>query len=171
MQTKSDTKLRTTLRDRVVPTSQIASSTQIPRSEMCSKSEVITYQLPELVERFEDKLKLNNAEARLLFVDLLQFLFVCGSNVGRGPLAPPPEIDTAWHEFLMFTSQYADFCYKYFGRFIHHVPQNRAQKTLKRGFRRAARATELARAEFGQLSSNWDIVELSDCEQCCDGDC
>jgi len=171
MQFQSNTELRMTPRDRVVPASQIASNTEIPRAEMCSKAEVIAYQLPELVERFENKLKLKNVEAKLLFADLLQFLFLCGSNLGRGPLAPPPKIDDAWHEFLMFTGQYADFCYKYFGGFIHHVPQNRAQKALKRGFRRAARAAELAHAEFGQLSSNWDIVELSDCEQCCDGDC
>lgn len=32
------------------------------------------------------------------------------------------EIDDMWHTFLLFTKDYADFCEKYFGEFIHHFP-------------------------------------------------
>jgi hypothetical protein len=35
---------------------------------------------------------------------------------------PIMEIDIVWHTFLLFTAEYADFCDRYIGRFVHHVP-------------------------------------------------
>jgi hypothetical protein len=33
-------------------------------------------------------------------------------------------VDEAWHQFILFTAQYADFCQRFFGRYIHHSPSN-----------------------------------------------
>jgi hypothetical protein len=27
-----------------------------------------------------------------------------------------------WHEFILFTKDYSDFCEKYFGEYMHHLP-------------------------------------------------
>ena len=40
---------------------------------------------------------------------------------GLGMLSP--EVDSVWHEFILFTREYADFCQAAFGAFIHHVPR------------------------------------------------
>jgi hypothetical protein len=32
------------------------------------------------------------------------------------------EIDEMWHEFILFTQDYMDFCSKYFGGYMHHLP-------------------------------------------------
>lgn len=32
------------------------------------------------------------------------------------------EIDDMWHEFILFTRDYNDFCMQYFGEFVHHLP-------------------------------------------------
>lgn len=32
------------------------------------------------------------------------------------------EIDEMWHEFILFTQDYSDFCEKYFGEYMHHLP-------------------------------------------------
>ena len=32
------------------------------------------------------------------------------------------EIDEMWHEFILFTKDYSDFCAKYFGEYMHHLP-------------------------------------------------
>lgn len=32
------------------------------------------------------------------------------------------EIDEMWHEFILFTQDYSDFCNKYFGEYMHHLP-------------------------------------------------
>jgi hypothetical protein len=35
---------------------------------------------------------------------------------------PSQAVDDAWHEFILFTRQYAQFCRSAFGRFLHHTP-------------------------------------------------
>lgn len=35
---------------------------------------------------------------------------------------PSQVVDMAWHEFILFTKAYADFCHKAFGKFHHHIP-------------------------------------------------
>lgn len=32
------------------------------------------------------------------------------------------EIDQMWHEFILFTEDYMAFCQKYFGEYMHHMP-------------------------------------------------
>ncbi len=32
------------------------------------------------------------------------------------------KVDTLWHQFVLFTKQYADFCRDYLGSFLHHSP-------------------------------------------------
>jgi hypothetical protein len=34
-----------------------------------------------------------------------------------------------WHTFLLFTMDYADFCERYFGHFLHHVPGEAATES------------------------------------------
>ena len=31
-------------------------------------------------------------------------------------------MDHAWHEFIVMTREYADFCQRAFGRYLHHTP-------------------------------------------------
>lgn len=51
----------------------------------------------------------------------LAFLIAC-ANTPR-PLAPSAEVDLGWHTFLLYTNEYADFCERIAGRFIHHRPK------------------------------------------------
>lgn len=41
---------------------------------------------------------------------------------------PSKAVDSAWHEFILLTQNYADFCNKAFGKFLHHTPHNGNQK-------------------------------------------
>lgn len=52
----------------------------------------------------------------------LAFLAAC-ANAPR-PLAPSAEVDLGWHTFLLYTREYADFCERIGGRFIHHRPDD-----------------------------------------------
>jgi hypothetical protein len=33
-------------------------------------------------------------------------------------------VDEVWHQFVLFTGQYIDFCHRYFGEYLHHNPSN-----------------------------------------------
>ncbi|WP_218044237.1 glycine-rich domain-containing protein [Kiloniella majae] len=56
---------------------------------------------------------------------------------------PSQVVDVAWHEFILFTREYHDFCKKAFGRFLHHTPAEamksptNAEEGIKRAWRLA----------------------------------
>ncbi len=58
--------------------------------------------------------------AEVALREVIRFLDLCAA-AGR-PLTPSPRVDDAWHEFVLCTREYADFCQQHFGRFVHHDP-------------------------------------------------
>ena len=57
-----------------------------------------------------------------VFAGLRDYFQIC-QRAGRRLVAMPSQaVDDAWHEFILFTRQYAQFCRSAFGRFLHHTP-------------------------------------------------
>lgn len=52
--------------------------------------------------------------------EMLRFLWLCSSS--SQVLTPSARIDQIWHEFILFTRVYQQFCQTRLGRFIHHQP-------------------------------------------------
>lgn len=42
-------------------------------------------------------------------------------------LSPSKAVDAGWHTFILHTLDYAEFCERVAGRFIHHVPTPNAE--------------------------------------------
>ena len=135
---------------------------------------VESYRNEKVLYRFQTKLGLDVEQAEALFKDTKRFLLLCGCFRSRGPLSPTAAIDNGWHEFLMFTKDYQEFCEQYFGGFLHHSPFVPWIAEKPGGIYRTYR---LAREVFGSdLSQNWmlaelctDVVEASNCS--CGGGC
>ena len=56
------------------------------------------------------------------------------------PISMPSQVvDVAWHELILFTKFYQDFCQKAFGRFLHHHPAEAmsSPKLAQRGIKTA----------------------------------
>ncbi|MFE5583068.1 glycine-rich domain-containing protein [Kitasatospora sp. NPDC056531] len=53
----------------------------------------------------------------------LAFLGTCAANPGAR-LSPSRLVDHGWHAFLMYTREYAGFCDRIAGRFLHHSPED-----------------------------------------------
>ena len=51
----------------------------------------------------------------------LAFLVVC-ARYPDGHLSPSQTVDAGWHAFIIHTADYAEFCGRVAGRFIHHRP-------------------------------------------------
>ncbi|GIJ79239.1 hypothetical protein SAMN05443287_11083 [Micromonospora phaseoli] len=51
----------------------------------------------------------------------LAFLGTCAT--ATGPLGPSDLVDIGWHTFILHTREYADFCQRIAGWFIHHQPE------------------------------------------------
>ena len=79
---------------------------------------MLAYENPAVIRRIATDELLTEEEATRAFRGLLQFLFVAAT--ATGPSSPSYYIDRAWHAFILQTRDYADFCDRYFGHFIHH---------------------------------------------------
>jgi len=52
----------------------------------------------------------------------LAFLETCAT--ATEPIGPSELVDIGWHTFILYTHEYAEFCDRIAGRFIHHVPDD-----------------------------------------------
>jgi len=53
----------------------------------------------------------------------LRQFFLAYLKGGLKPVAMPSQVtDDLWHEFILYTRQYQQFCTQAFGRFLHHTP-------------------------------------------------
>lgn len=61
-------------------------------------------------------------DADRIVTDTISFLAVCAANPEE-QFRPSRQVDLGWHQFILNTHDYADFCGRVAGRFIHHVPE------------------------------------------------
>jgi hypothetical protein len=107
---------------------------------------LLKYKHPDVLKMYKRNCPENALSAEQAFTELLKYLWISKKHqsetqntdcrVGFGfcrtdgmvvPIEnffpkPMKEIDDMWHEFILFTQDYADFCNHYFGEFIHHKP-------------------------------------------------
>ena len=79
------------------------------------------------------------AEAELVLRGLRQF-FMAHSRSGHQFVAMPSKaVDAAWHEFILHTHGYAQWCEAAFGKLLHHTPAEVLGKSAQRndGLRRS----------------------------------
>ena len=112
-----------------------------------------SYRNELLIKKLEADLSLSSGEAEILFDDVKRFLALCASTTH--PLAPPRIVDQAWHQFILITKDYGDFCRDFCGRFIHHQPANPTAGSRDYDADRD-RTRKLAEASFGALSAYWE---------------
>jgi len=62
-----------------------------------------------------------------LLTELIKYLVITNEN--NKTTSPSYLVDLAWHEFILFTKYYHLFCTENFGKFIHHTPDSKANKT------------------------------------------
>jgi len=71
------------------------------------------------------------------------YFYICNQAKGKMVAMPSEIVDVLWHEFLLFTREYQEFCKKGIGRFLHHTPTEvmksptSAQEGIKRAWRLA----------------------------------
>jgi hypothetical protein len=105
-------------------------------------SDLLTYQNSEILVRYESDYPDNKLTAAQAMRELMKFLWLAAKQqlaIKKNPEDDAlnfkftlhfemSEIDDMWHCFLLFTSDYAQFCDRYFGVFMHHFPATSAEK-------------------------------------------
>lgn len=60
-------------------------------------------------------------QAEELVTEYLRYMTIVSENQGQ-IFAPSDAVDEVWHTHLLFTADYAEFCEKVVGTFLHHRP-------------------------------------------------
>lgn len=74
-----------------------------------------------LVARIARDQQVGTEYAERVMTQTLAFLQACALNPNAG-LSPSRAVDAGWHVFVLHTREYAEFCERVAGRFIHHTP-------------------------------------------------
>lgn len=102
------------------------------RSSVCTLDEAIDYQNDDIVERFINIYDMPFEEAELLFLETKKWIWllaiahqerILDHNVPRLVLDNfLISIDEMWHNFILFTKLYQEYCLSKFELYIHHNP-------------------------------------------------
>ena len=82
------------------------------------------YSFPKgLIERLQKRRSGLAAKDGQLVARALRQFFLAHLKSGRQSVSMPSQVtDDLWHEFILYTRNYQDFCARAFGRFMHHTP-------------------------------------------------
>ncbi len=101
------------------------------------------YQFPSmLLERVRKKHDyLSDSDMQKVAHAMRDYFYICNQANGKMVAMPSEIVDVLWHEFILFTRAYEQFCQQAFGRFLHHTPtEAMPQKTVAtEGIKRAWR--------------------------------
>ena len=106
-----------------------------------------SYQFPVSLEQklIEQYSHLSEQQAQEIIEGLRTYFQICNlaQDESKEVAMPSRAVDSAWHEFILHTKLYAEFCEQAFGRFMHHSPaqgmltQTDAQLAMKHTFKQA----------------------------------
>jgi hypothetical protein len=94
-------------------------------SHIQTAHEALTYEAPFLIEKLIKNAVVDTAEeGDALFREVKRYLVLAHQDQDHVWNMYSLRVDEAWHQFILFTRQYMDFCHRYFGRYIPHNPSN-----------------------------------------------
>lgn len=99
----------------------MSNAVETRESNLVYKSLVDDVTWSRLVKRIVVDEELEQDVAEKIMNEALGFLKLVAENPGNG-FSPAPLVDIGWHTFILYTREYAAFCEKIAGRFIHHMP-------------------------------------------------
>ncbi len=115
------------------------------------------YQDEDVLSRFTDMYDVGQEEALDIFKETKKFLSI---SLKKGVFISDDLliIDAMWHNFILFTSKYEQFCMQCFdNRFLHHLPASKKEKEDQRLM--LEKDPELARQEYlNKLEKMMSIV-------------
>lgn len=65
---------------------------------------------------------LSDDQVTLVFDTLRDYFHICNRANQKMVAMPSQVVDVAWHEFILSTRLYKEFCAKALGKFLHHTP-------------------------------------------------
>ena len=127
---------------------------------------------PEMMERLAGRITKDHPDtdmptARRIIGQAAAFLAASAALPGA-ELAPSKAVDVGWHTWILHTVDYAAFCDRVAGRFIHHVPTPEGESTEGGPERRADAPSTPWRPQGFRIDHDlWpDAAMMGECSQC-----
>ena len=87
--------------------------------------DALAFEAPFLLEKLlKERIAETTQEADALFSEVKKFIVLARSDETKIWEMYSLRIDEVWHQFVLFTAQYIEFCQRFFGRYVHHSPSN-----------------------------------------------
>lgn len=84
-------------------------------------SEIYEFKLPEVVlKRTKEELNVSDNELELIIIDFFDYMYAVKKYKNIDMISKTT--DVLWHNFILYTEKYLDFCLNYVGFFVHHNP-------------------------------------------------
>lgn len=119
---------------------------------------------PELGHKIRVATFCSPEESLFGLAEVVKFLALAAAEPKRA-CTPSRRVDLAWHEFILFTRTYFEFCQEHFGRYIHHDPARAGVSC----FAQYLDTLRCYRLTFGEPEPAWwDLggVGTADCGAC-----
>jgi hypothetical protein len=95
------------------------------RESLAAYEPVLRFEAPYVIEKLVKNRVVDTAdEGEALFAEAKKFLILSYVDSDVSWNMYSARVDEAWHQFVLFTTQYVDFCHRYFGEYLHHNPSN-----------------------------------------------
>jgi hypothetical protein len=115
-------------------------------------AEIMGYHMPQVIARCQKDYNYTDEDMVILEQELKRYLALstvkAKESLGTGMYSS--DVDNLWHSFILFTKEYADFCDKYIGFFIHHIPEIDTVRSPER--------QEETRKDFQAFVKNYEEV-------------
>lgn len=113
-------------------------------------SRALSYDAPFLVEKLlKDRVVDDADEALALFREVKRYLVLTAEYRDVAWSMYSLRVDAIWHQFVLFTAQYIDYCRANFGRYVQHAPSTAPR--VEGGVRGTASTFELFHARYQEL--------------------
>ncbi|MFA6608931.1 MAG: hypothetical protein WCT07_03415 [Candidatus Paceibacterota bacterium] len=106
-------------------TAKVRPSVEVNLGNLVHDSElwnsILNYDLSVVTKTFKERNPEYAADAEILEIECKRFMYLAAVAPNLD-LAPTKPIDSYWHQFILFTPEYEEFCRKFNGYFVHHNP-------------------------------------------------
>lgn len=120
-----------------------------------------------LVSRIAKEHEKSRELAARIMDQALAFLGTCAH--ATEPLSPSDSVDIGWHTFILYTREYAAFCHRVAGRFIHHEPTDTGLIPITRTPVDSISVTMKAMRDAGFAVDLTLWTASASCNQCTEG--
>lgn len=94
-----------------------------------------SFEAEEVILKFARDFKIPVSDSKMLFKETMKMLWLMvkhTKDIEKAQEKPVPltfvlqksmePLDKMWHEFILFSNEYHQFCDSFFGEYLHHIP-------------------------------------------------